>query len=390
MSGKAVNIEFIIQLCISMGDLCMSAWFGLVKKHAVDVLLGTWFIDPCLPGMVPTKRKIVPCPLAIEARGDYFYKDSDFRSMRIILYSLCIRAHIMTLQATNLNSCRVEDQITLPAYAQSAALKSSQDAGLVTIETTCSIAERWHFMTARGPMDTLLDKRIYVYILTMTWKPVNLPRFMIVAQALRATACIMYSRNDDEPYILRNEDHILTHLNDGSTFTTVNVLCFQLQEPHNEQVDHQKAVKTIRQKFPGEWKKRKELAILNRYSLFGNKITRMFKQFESMWNGPFSSVTAAQHRMEVNKTDSLPIRSTPYRAGQKAGELKNKKSVECSPWTLLNPHQRSRPHPSSLYSRRKELFAFALTMKHWTQWQSVTCTRYRAWKNVSICFATRR
>lgn len=51
----------------------------------------------------------------------------------------------------------------------------------------------------------------------------------------------------------------------------------------------------------------------------------MLKPFAGMWNGPLKSIKLEQYRTELDKTDSQPIHSAPYRAGPKEREFRNRK-----------------------------------------------------------------
>lgn len=57
---KVVSFEGIVSLFVCMGGLRMSAWFGVVKNLAVDVLLGTSFIDRRIWGIFLIEQKFVP------------------------------------------------------------------------------------------------------------------------------------------------------------------------------------------------------------------------------------------------------------------------------------------------------------------------------------------
>lgn len=56
---SVVSIEGIVSPFVPRGDLHLRAWFGLVANLAVDVLLGTSFINRCIKGIFPSERKIV-------------------------------------------------------------------------------------------------------------------------------------------------------------------------------------------------------------------------------------------------------------------------------------------------------------------------------------------
>lgn len=54
-------------------------------------------------------------------------------------------------------------KVTIPAYSQAAVLVSSCGAGIMTIKTHTYVVERRCSMSARGLMDILPGKSIYVY-----------------------------------------------------------------------------------------------------------------------------------------------------------------------------------------------------------------------------------
>lgn len=109
------------------------------------------------------------------------------------------------------NMCGVARQVAIFAHMQAAVLASFQDGELVTAETHGHVPERQDSMTARDLRDVLHAILLHVYILDMTTKPDNLPRFMIVAYVLGATTCIIYGR-DDEPALFMDECSIPTQV----------------------------------------------------------------------------------------------------------------------------------------------------------------------------------
>lgn len=56
------------------------------------------------------------------------------------------------------NLCSVARQIPLPAYTQAAVQESSQDPGLMSIETHRDMVYRWCSITTWGVMDILPGK----------------------------------------------------------------------------------------------------------------------------------------------------------------------------------------------------------------------------------------
>lgn len=57
------------------------------------------------------------------------------------------------------------------------------------------------------------------------------------------------------------------------------------------------------------------------YSAYKDKLINMVCQFESLWDRNFGWISTVQHRIDLKKTDSLPIYSVPYGAGPSTKEF---------------------------------------------------------------------
>lgn len=57
--GKVLNIEDMVQLFISNGNLRILIWFGIVENLGVGVLLGTSFIERCIYSIFLNEQKVV-------------------------------------------------------------------------------------------------------------------------------------------------------------------------------------------------------------------------------------------------------------------------------------------------------------------------------------------
>lgn len=60
LNCEVVSVDGIVPLFVHLGDLRVCTWFGVVDNLAVNLLLGTSFIDPCIGEIFPTERKVVP------------------------------------------------------------------------------------------------------------------------------------------------------------------------------------------------------------------------------------------------------------------------------------------------------------------------------------------
>lgn len=155
----------------------------------------------------------------------------------------------------------------------------------------------------------------------MTAKPVYLPKFMTVTFAWSARACLVHAKV--EPYMLKNEGHVLAQWDNISTDPTENVVCYKRQERRDEQGDCYNSVKQLDQHLHNDW--RKELGIPDQYSSFCNQHTRMLEELKSMWNGHLWSIQAVQHQNQLDETQPAhPLLSLPCRRkDQKVRKTRN-------------------------------------------------------------------
>lgn len=83
----------------------------------------------------------------------------------------------------------------------------------------------------------------------------------------------------------------------------------------------------------------------------------------------------------------IPFRTEPILRRKNSEIMKMK---ECSPLTLSNPLRPNGRHRSCSCQRLIACSAFACTTENRRQWRYDTSTLYRAWTNVSTCWAMLR
>lgn len=93
-------------------------------------------------------------------------------------------------------------------------------------------------MTVEGLMCILPRKTVYIYIANLMAKPVNLRKFMIVQQALKASSCNKDAR-DEEPCTMENKCQASTQCNSANSIHAVH----RLTESMVKQVDRHSTVK---------------------------------------------------------------------------------------------------------------------------------------------------
>lgn len=103
-------------------------------------------------------------PLASKDSGDHYDNDGDKFDV-----SQKERVKIDNTKATNddvrdkHHVCCIDLQVKIMTHTQATLLLHCQGAGLIKIETPCSIMERGCFMTARALKEIIPGKLYYVY-----------------------------------------------------------------------------------------------------------------------------------------------------------------------------------------------------------------------------------
>lgn len=90
-------------------------------------------------------------------------------------------------------------------------------------------------------MDILLWTPFYVYAVSLTARPINLPKFISAVYVASAPTSIIHVREDDT-YMFSYECPMPAQTKSNSD-PAVNFGRNDLPEPHNEQLDHWNAVK---------------------------------------------------------------------------------------------------------------------------------------------------
>lgn len=100
------------------------------------------------------------------------------------------------------------------------------------IETHGNVDECQCSVTTRGLIDILLEKPFYAYIAKMRTKPVNLSKFMVVAYASSAPACIIPARLV-KPHVLKQDRPISMQCNSFDSDFIINAGQYTPSEHHH-------------------------------------------------------------------------------------------------------------------------------------------------------------
>lgn len=172
----------------------------------------------------------------------------------------------------------------------------------MTIETHSNDFERQCSMTAPGVTDPLPGKSFRVYIVTMTAKPVSLPKFMIVAYESSAPACIIHTIEDD-PHMLIEECLIPMQCDKFRSDRTIRAVSYKQLGRLDEEVDPHNTVKQSDKISNTDW--RKDFTGQDEYSACCYKIINMLTALKAYGADPLvrsgrCNITSNLRRMVID------------------------------------------------------------------------------------------
>lgn len=118
-----ILLDGTILLFVKIGELRVRVWFGIVKNLAVDILLGTSFIDRYIQGIFLSERKILPWhsqPVPILSRNN----------------NTAVRLHLYEQHRTEMpvTAIRVAQQTMVPPRSKICIPANSSVTGMFQLE----------------------------------------------------------------------------------------------------------------------------------------------------------------------------------------------------------------------------------------------------------------
>lgn len=142
----------------------------------------------------------------------------------------------------------------------------------MTIETHQNVAEHRCSLPARGLIDILPLMPFYPYLANLTTNLISLLQFMIVASSSNAMKCFI-NASYDEPYLLEEEDPVLSQCDNLNSDTTIHDGCNKPPERRDELVDHHNAVKESDEIWKTNW--HEDLTLPKQHCAYRDKFVDM-------------------------------------------------------------------------------------------------------------------
>lgn len=166
-------------------DLPVRVWFGVVDNLAVDVLLGTSFIDLCIQGLFPGEQKVVPLHFHLVSMLSYFPTASLLFS-DVSISNLQYDHAAKSINRGNdkdeeeLHLCRVSHQIVISPFTQAAVGVRIYGQSLLLGATHPNIVEWKYLIATRGVLELFPGELFVIYIANLSAEAFSLPKNIIV------------------------------------------------------------------------------------------------------------------------------------------------------------------------------------------------------------------
>ena len=325
-NGQPLRVGGAVKLYVRLGDAMYSTAFVIVEHLAVDVILGTTFMnrnvksiecmrqrirfrdDRTLPILssdnVTTPEKDVDARVKEEgAKPEPFGPPNNFHTS---------------------NTVRLAKGVTIPAMAQLPVRVTTKAAGLVFLDPKMALLHRHRVRTANGLVEARPDVPFPVVLANFGKRPVHLPKGTVVAIAQRNPATTVHAlgragvemlhvlnlpfrpRGKQEESSTPTDDKPKSGFDTNEADSGVNV---------REQVD---------------------LTHLSDAAL-REKIYEMLEKHSDMWKpGRLGEIRATEHRIDLRE-GTKPIRQMPYRQGLAMRDLAAKEISKMLEHGVIEP-----------------------------------------------------
>ena len=298
-NGKPLRVNGAVRLQVRLGNTFFRTTFVVVEHLAVEVILGTVFMNRNVKAIECMKRRI-------RLRDDGYVPILSADQLSDPARDAAIRAEGMENPAVEQNEpasnfevsnvVRLARGLTLPAMAQLPAKVTTKAAGLVFLDPKRSLAQRHGIRAANGIMECRPDVPFSIALANFSKTPKYLPKGTIVAYAKRDPATPVCALGQ-----LGRE-----------MFTVLNLPFLPSGQPTPDKSGPKSGLDT--NEGQGTLREQVDLSHVQDEEL-KEKIYAMLARHTHMWEpGRLGEISVTEHRIEL-RDGVKPIRQMPYRQG---------------------------------------------------------------------------
>ena len=303
-NGRPLRVGGVVRLFVRLGNTFFQTTFVVVERLAVEVILGTSFMNRNVKSIECMRKRI-------RLRDDGYLPILSADKLTTPQEDLGAPAPdgeqkaeakgpLPNFEVTN--TVRLARGIKIPAMSQLAAKVVTKAAGLVCLDPKPTLLSRHGVRTANGVIEARPDVMFSVSLANFRKKAVYLPKGTIVAYAKRSPATPIYSLGQvgQEMYKVLNIPFMPT----GQAETK--------EEDPKSGFDTNEGLTDLREQV--------DLSHIEPDSL-REEIYKMLGKHAHMWKpGRLGDIGATEHRIDL-QPGTKPIRQMPYRQGLKMRDL---------------------------------------------------------------------
>ena len=298
-NGRPLKIGGVVRLFVRLGNTFFQTTFVVVERLAVEVILGTSFMNRNIKSIECMRRRvrlrddgvipILSTDRLSSPKEDVGASGPSKEAQPEVAEPLS------NFETTNV--VRLAQGITIPAMSQLPAKVVTKAAGLVFMDPKPSLMDKHAVRAANGIVEARPDVAFRISLANFRQRPVHLPKGTVVAYAKRNPATPIFALGNlgQDVYKVLN----LPFIPNGKSADA------GVEEPKSG-FDTNEGQEDLREQV--------DLSHIESDTL-REEIYAMLGKHAHMWKpGRLGEITATEHRIEL-RDGTKPIRQMPYRQG---------------------------------------------------------------------------
>ena len=299
--SSPMKITAVVRLAVRLGNVTYRLPSVVADSLAVEVLLGTSFIDAHV-------RRIDVDKQCLELRRGRGVAIVDAKSVASSHGETITKPSRRTRndhgRETVAQPIRLANWISIPPMSQLGVRVTTKGLGLVFLEPKPSLQHRHGVRLTNGVADVLPNRPFEVIVANVSRKPRRLPKNTILVYAKRNPVAIL----TPERPVAEEMGRVLNISALPETPSTMERSNYEGES--DPAAEHSCSTK---ERVPDDWESHVSLSHIKDEPLRA-EIMAVLRKHSSMWDGNLGTISATEHRIELEE-GTKPLRSIPYRQG---------------------------------------------------------------------------
>ena len=305
---KRITTLGSLRMIVRLGQFKALVDFIVVQNMAVDLILGTSFIDKHVKAIYPRYRKVTfynDPPVSIIGVGKPPLGKTDEPEEK---------PHPFATNTVS-NKIRLARGVSIPPMTQVETLVQTDKDGLLMIQNHPKMIHKHLTLAANGVADVIRNKPFRIVLSNFGETSVTLAKNTVVALAMDAPLAVMTIQN-------------------GTT----------LDEKKTETTDK-------------NWREDVQIGLEDDESR--QKVLDLLEDFDDMWSGDLGTISVTKHRIDLEE-DSRPVFQQPYRSGLKARQFERDEVNRMLAAKVIEPSSSEWASPVVIVAKKDGTFRFCV------------------------------